>query len=36
MLKEFEQKPRKIRRLGVRISNLKPKDEAEHSLDKYI
>ena len=36
MLKEFEQKPRKIRRLGIRISNLKPKNEAEYSLDKYI
>jgi len=36
LLKEFEQEPRKIRRIGVRLSNLKPKEEDEPSLDKYI
>tara|TARA_B100000315_G_scaffold245417_1_gene271256 strand:- start:200 stop:1243 length:1044 start_codon:yes stop_codon:yes gene_type:complete len=36
LLKEFEQEPRRIRRIGVRISNLKLKEETEPSLDKYI
>lgn len=36
LLKEFESEPRKIRRIGVRISNLKRKEYAEPPLDQYI
>ena len=36
LLKEFQQEPKKIRHVGVRLSNLKPKEVDEPSLDKYI
>ncbi|MFQ6135194.1 MAG: DNA polymerase IV [Nitrososphaerales archaeon] len=36
LLKEFEPEPRKIRRIGVRVSNLKRKEYAEPPLDQYI
>ncbi len=33
---EFEKNPRKIRRVGIKISNFKLKDKIEHSLDQFI
>lgn len=36
LLVEFEKETRKIRRVGIKISNFKLRDKTEHSLDQFI
>ncbi len=36
LLREFELDPRKVRLIGIRVSNLKRKEQVEKPLDQYI